>query len=227
MSFALTTPQMQAGEKDLTRRLGWKDLKPGTVLQPIEKGQGLKKGQTVYKITRPIRVVSVRREALNAITKADVVREGFPTMSPLEFVTMFCQHNRGCTGETEVTRIEFTFVAPKPRLACVHGNDRDLCTANSCNGAFSRHCNGTSGPAGSGHGGSLTRQGSHDATRTAPSASSGDSRTCSSECTMRSDRTHSGRSCRPFKRAGLPPVKALGERLVDEGRKDVKTDGDR
>ena len=29
MSFALTTPQVRSQEKDVTRRLGWDDLKPG------------------------------------------------------------------------------------------------------------------------------------------------------------------------------------------------------
>jgi len=132
MSFALTVPQMQAGEKDITRRLGWRDAKPGWIVQPARKCQGLKKGQRIERITRPIRFVDVRLEPLRVITPEDVIREGFPGMSPFEFVTMFRQHNK-CLADTEVVRIEFGFVAPRPRLRCGHGNDRDLCLDEVCN----------------------------------------------------------------------------------------------
>ena len=66
MSFCLTTPQVRAGTKTVTRRIGWWNLKPGELLMAIEKGQGLKKGEHVTRI-RPIRVVTVRRERLHMI----------------------------------------------------------------------------------------------------------------------------------------------------------------
>jgi hypothetical protein len=132
MSFALTVEPMQRGEKDITRRIGWRDAKPGWTVQPARKCQGLKKGQRIEKITRPIVFVDVRLEPLEAITPADVVREGFPGMTPFEFVTMFRQHNK-CLATQEVVRIAFQFAPPRPRLTCRHGNDRDLCLANECN----------------------------------------------------------------------------------------------
>jgi hypothetical protein len=107
ISFALTTPQIRARSKTVTRRLGWRNLQPGTLLQGCVKCQGLKKGERVEKLC-VIRVVAARIEPLNAITQEDVVREGFPGMSPAEFVQMFCKHN-GCTPGTAITRIEFTY----------------------------------------------------------------------------------------------------------------------
>jgi hypothetical protein len=44
ISFMLTQPQIRARTKTVTRRMGWKDLKPGTLLMAAEKCQGLGKG---------------------------------------------------------------------------------------------------------------------------------------------------------------------------------------
>ena len=61
MSFMLTTAQIRAGTKTVTRRLGWKFLKPGDRLMACVKCQGLGKGGKIEKI-REIEVVSVRQE---------------------------------------------------------------------------------------------------------------------------------------------------------------------
>lgn len=66
ISFALTTPQFIAGTKDVTRRMGWLFLKPGDVLQAVEKGQGLGKGGKIKRLGT-IRVLDVHREKLCAI----------------------------------------------------------------------------------------------------------------------------------------------------------------
>lgn len=119
MSFSLTTPQMLERTKTVTRRLGWLTLKPGTLLQAVEKSQGLRKGEQVRKLG-VIRVVSVRRERLSTICdqtsadariygRAECRAEGFPDWSPAEFLGMFCKHN-GCRGSDVVTRIEFSHV---------------------------------------------------------------------------------------------------------------------
>jgi hypothetical protein len=110
MSFALTTEQVRARTKTVTRRLGWMFLKRGTLLQPVVKCQGLKKGECVEKIGGPIRVVDVTRERLiDGLSQKDVAREGFPTWSPSEFADMFCEHN-GCAPDAVVTRIQFEYV---------------------------------------------------------------------------------------------------------------------
>jgi hypothetical protein len=104
MSFALTTDAVQARTKTVTRRLGWRFLQVGTLLQPVVKCQGLKKGEQVEKIGAPIRVTDVTREVLNeGVSQSDVLREGFPDLTPQQFIDMFCAHN-GCKPTDVVTR---------------------------------------------------------------------------------------------------------------------------
>jgi hypothetical protein len=108
MSFALTTEQFRRRQKFQTRRLGWRDLKPGAMLRGVVKAQGLAKG-THPEDLGLIRVTAVRREPLNAITQDDVIKEGFPDLTPLEFVRMFIEHQR--VNPTEVvTVIDFEYV---------------------------------------------------------------------------------------------------------------------
>ena len=109
LSFALTERQFLDGTKDVTRRLGWKTLNPGDRLRAVRKAMGLKRGEHPV-VLGVIEVVSVRREPLWPIDQADVIREGFPRMTPMEFVKMFCEH-MDCPSDTEVTRIEFRKVA--------------------------------------------------------------------------------------------------------------------
>lgn len=105
MSFMLTKDQMYAGTKRVTRRLGWWGLKAGDVVNAVEKGMGLKKGEKV-RVIRQIKIVSVRQQRLDRITADDCALEGFPGMQPDAFITMFCKHNR-CGPGTVVNRIEF------------------------------------------------------------------------------------------------------------------------
>lgn len=114
ISFALTTEQVRTRTKTVTRRLGWKDLKPGTLLQPVEKAQGLKKGEKLQKISGPIRVVNVSRAPLRSISAQDIHGEGFPQMTYREFVTMFKRSHPGCRVDTVVTRIQFEYVDEAP-----------------------------------------------------------------------------------------------------------------
>jgi hypothetical protein len=86
MSFSMTTEAVRDHSKTVTRRLGWWNLQPGTLLQAVEKAQGLKKGEHVKPIC-VIRVVSVRQERLREVTAwgyGETVREGFPELSPAQ-----------------------------------------------------------------------------------------------------------------------------------------------
>ncbi len=113
ISFSMTTDQFRARTKTVTRRLGWADVKPGDRLMGIEKGQGLKKGEKVVQLG-VILVKNVTVEPLSAIGAyfdgQECVREGFPNLTAADFIAMFCDHNKSCTPETEVTRIEFEYV---------------------------------------------------------------------------------------------------------------------
>jgi hypothetical protein len=108
MSFMLTTQQVKDGTKTVTRRNGWAHLKPGEVFQGVEKCQGLKKGEKLVKL-RLCRCVSNRREPLNAITAEDCSREGFPEMTPADFVAFYAAHNK-CEPDAMVSRIEFGYL---------------------------------------------------------------------------------------------------------------------
>lgn len=132
VSFFLTTDQVRNSTpdnplKDITRRVGWKNLKPGTDLMACVKCQGIKPGE--LQRIRPIKVDSVRSEPLNALTEYltpkedkpptyteaeafdEVRREGFPKMTPSEFVAMFCDH-MACEPTQVVQRIVFKYPAP-------------------------------------------------------------------------------------------------------------------
>lgn len=108
MSFAMTTPQFRDRTKTVTRRLGWRFLKPGDIVMGVEKSQGLKKGETVTRLGL-IRIVGVRREPLLAIDDTDVAREGFPGQTADWFIGMFCKANKVDAGAF-VNRIEFEYL---------------------------------------------------------------------------------------------------------------------
>jgi hypothetical protein len=105
MSFHLTEQQFVDGTKDVTRRVGWSQLKPGARLRAVRKAMGLRKGEKQHVLGH-IEVLSVRREPLCLIDQEDCRREGFPDMTPAEFVEMFCQANP-CEPTQVITRIEF------------------------------------------------------------------------------------------------------------------------
>ena len=114
ISFALTTAQLRAHTKTVTRRNGWKFLKAGDRLTAVVKSRGLKRGEHPEKIAQ-LQVLSVRRERLDAMIlqpgygAAEVIAEGFPDMPPQDFVAMFCK-SHDCRPHDEVTRIEFGFL---------------------------------------------------------------------------------------------------------------------
>jgi len=108
ISFALTTDQIRNRAKTVTRRRGWRFVEVGDVLNACVKCMGLQPGEKIERLCQ-IRVTSVRREPLREITREDCVAEGFPGMSPVEFVDMFCGHMGGRLSQ-EVTRIEFEYL---------------------------------------------------------------------------------------------------------------------
>ncbi len=108
ISFFLTQKQIKNRTKRVTRRNGWRFLKAGDLLHGCVKCQGLKKGERIKGLCF-IKVVSVMRVRLKNITKSDVKLEGFPEMTPAEFVAMYCKHMGGTPGQW-VTRIEFNYV---------------------------------------------------------------------------------------------------------------------
>ena len=106
MSFAMTERAFLDGSKDVTRRLGWRKAPAGTRALAVRKCMGLKKGEKQV-LLGAIEIISSRWERLDAIDADECRREGFPTMTPAEFVAFFCKSHHGCKPSTLVNRIEF------------------------------------------------------------------------------------------------------------------------
>jgi hypothetical protein len=112
MSGALTERQVRDRSKVVTRRLGWKNAKPGEHLTLCRKVMGRRRRDGIVEpLVRiaEVEVVDVRRERLDAITAEDVAREGFPDWTPAEFVAFFCQAMK-VTPDVEVTRVEWRYL---------------------------------------------------------------------------------------------------------------------
>jgi hypothetical protein len=115
MSFMMTSRQYQDRTKHVTRRLGWWDVKTGELINGVLKAQGLKKGETVVTLGQH-RVISARAEPLSRMIEfpeyglVECHLEGFPELSPGEFVDMFCRAHNNCSLHTVVNRIEFDYV---------------------------------------------------------------------------------------------------------------------
>lgn len=107
MSFSLTTPQILARSKTVTRRMGWGFLRPGDLIQAVENGMGLKKGEKIKRLG-VLRVVDVRRESLACLDEPDVVKEGFEGRSVEWFAEMFARTHH-CDRHATVTRIQFEY----------------------------------------------------------------------------------------------------------------------
>lgn len=122
MSCSLTERAVRERQKTVTRRLGWKFLKPGDRLQLCRKVMGRKPGEPLEKLAW-VEVVDVRREPLFVIDDNDVEREGlnaddadftevyvdtwFP--SSTAWVEWFCEE-MGVEPDEEITRIEWRYL---------------------------------------------------------------------------------------------------------------------
>jgi hypothetical protein len=113
MSVALTEDAIRSRTKTVTRRLGWRFLKPGDHLTLCRKVMGRKKPDgTVEPLVRlaEVEVVSVRQERLHKITEQDVRAEGFAGWTAEQFVEFFCEHIPRAYPTGYVTRIEWRYL---------------------------------------------------------------------------------------------------------------------
>ena len=109
----LTAQQIIDGTKTVTRRFGWDHLKLGEKIMACEKCQGLGKGGKINRL-RMIEIVSFKKEQADEIIRYDqpekeCAREGFPDMSPVDFVEMLCKANSRPPTDT-LNRIEFRYL---------------------------------------------------------------------------------------------------------------------
>ena len=113
MSFALTTAQVRARTKTVTRRFGWKCARPGMLLAAVEKVMGFAKGEKAPPPICVIRIVSTRWEPMSAVTDDDVALEGFPGKTSGWFLAFLCGHS-GRSPCDMVNRIEFIYEEDRP-----------------------------------------------------------------------------------------------------------------
>jgi hypothetical protein len=116
MSVAFTEQAVRDRRKTVTRRKGWLFAKPGDRVTLCRKVMGRKKGEPLERIC-DVEIVSVYRERLNALLRTDicnnedeVAREGFPDMTPEEFIQRFFVDAQGMSPEDVVTRIEWRYL---------------------------------------------------------------------------------------------------------------------
>jgi hypothetical protein len=125
MSFSITTQQVRDRSKDVTRRWGWYNAKPGDRYNAVEKAMGLKKGEKIVRLA-VVEVVKAHREALSLLLdpfshyrSVEMVREGFPGRDPWEFASMLHKLKPKRCKEEHPMRIEFKYVVPCERC---HGS---------------------------------------------------------------------------------------------------------
>lgn len=95
MSFSLTTEQMRAGTKTVTRRRAdcARRYYQDEVILAIEKGQGIPKGER-QKPIKLILITSAEEDVLtSALTQEELAAEGFPHMTAEGFIDMFRSAN--------------------------------------------------------------------------------------------------------------------------------------
>src|SRR5262245_34341536 len=115
MAFSFTSPQILDRSKTVTRRIGWRFLRPGDLVEAVEKARGLKKGEPVRRLA-VLRVRSARVEPLARLradpryAEDELPREGYPCWTLDEFLDFFCRTNRLTSANADVTRIEFEYV---------------------------------------------------------------------------------------------------------------------
>ena len=117
-SFIYTEQQVLDETKTVTRRLNWLWAKVGMLLQACRKCQGRRNGEPLVKL-KVIKIVDVRRERLDALldpmhylpedAQAECRMEGFPNLSPQQFIDMFCKHMK-CKPNKVITRVKFHYV---------------------------------------------------------------------------------------------------------------------
>ena len=116
MSVAFTEQAVRDRTKTVTRRKGWTFLKPGDRLTLCRKVMGRKPGEALERIV-DVEVIHVQRHSLSDLLAADpqeareeMRKEGFPGMTPGEFIHQFFVYAQGMSSHDLVTRIEWRYL---------------------------------------------------------------------------------------------------------------------
>lgn len=136
MSVAMTADAVIERRKTVTRRKGWwldkkgrRLLHVGDTLTLCRKVQGRKAGEPIERLAE-VEVVSIGREPLCAVGGPydldkygrtiwpEVIAEGFPDLSPTEFMLRFFIEPQGIAAMDDVTRIEWRYVCGSGFCEC-------------------------------------------------------------------------------------------------------------
>lgn len=115
MSVAFTEDAVRNRTKTVTRRKGWKFLEPGDRLTLCRKVMGRKPGEPLVRIV-DVEVLAVHQEQLVDLMNRpeyaaeEMAREGFPGMSPHDFVNHYFVLAQGMKIADFVTRIEWRYL---------------------------------------------------------------------------------------------------------------------
>lgn len=109
MSVAFTEQAVVERRKTVTRRKRWLFLRVGDRLTLVRKAMGRRKGEPLVRLAE-VEVIDVRREPLCWITAEDVALEGFPELTPAEFVDRFFVQAQRMGASDMVTRIEWRYL---------------------------------------------------------------------------------------------------------------------
>lgn len=115
MSFSHAASEVRARMKTVTRRPGWRFLKPDDLIQAVDKARGSRSGEAA-RVLAILRVRDVRIEPLARLienaryAEDELPQEGYPCWSRDDFITRFLRRHRLTTADIDVTRIEFEYV---------------------------------------------------------------------------------------------------------------------
>jgi hypothetical protein len=113
MSFPDTAPEVRERLQTVTRRLGWRFVKAGDVIQAVEFESNSSRSPRVLGIlrVRGVRVESLSRLVTDATYAEDELpREGRPCWSRDHFIATFLRRHRLKHANVDITRIEFDYV---------------------------------------------------------------------------------------------------------------------
>lgn len=155
LSVAMTTDAVIERRKTVTRRTNWWEdkngrrlLKVGDTLTLCRKVQGRKPGEPIDRLAE-VEVIDIRREQLAELIKdraygsAEVEREGFPGMAPIDFVDRYFLQSQGIAAHDVVTRIAWRYL--DDCIPCAESATCDDCEERLCsvNGPEPRPCGTT------------------------------------------------------------------------------------
>ncbi|MGH9159145.1 MAG: ASCH domain-containing protein [Vicinamibacteraceae bacterium] len=115
MSFSHAASEVRARMKTVTRRVGWRFLKPNELIQAVDTARGSRSAEPA-RLLAVLRVRDVRVEPLARLienaryAEDELPREGYPCWSRDDFIARFLRRHRLTTADIDVTRIEFEYV---------------------------------------------------------------------------------------------------------------------